>query len=493
MERKRIIPVVLLLLLFIGESPRRTGARPLGPMPGQQSRVTQETETKSDVEDKSSITEKVTYALPLLEGVIDPERYVLGPYDRLVLNLHGPEPRSFSLTVLPEGDVFIPGVGTVRADGRTLSQFRNDLAERVGEFFKNIELFCYLEVPRTFRVFVTGDVNNPGAVEVSAVERVSEAIKRAGGIKGGGSQRCITLDRRGDTLIVDMVRFHLLGDLESNPFLSSGDRIYVPAGGLHATIHGPVGRAGYYEILPGETIGDLVKLAGDFLSEAVVDSVLLSRIDEKGNVEMASVPSSRYGMVLRDRDEVSVYGISEKRRRVYVYGAFKRPGRYYLSPGEGLAELLVRVGALDDMADLENAALERKDGEIIKLNLLDYLQPNPKKNVILEDEDALGMSWKDAKVRVGGEVQLPGDFPHMNDWTVSKYIGMAGGPTENGSMNRIEIYSADGTKRKGSPKSRPNRGDVIIVKRSRSKILGQLVSGLAQIGTIVITIIVLSE
>jgi protein involved in polysaccharide export with SLBB domain len=493
MKRKPVIPVVVLITLFIGGSPRLVDARFSGLMPPQQSKVTQETETKSDLEEKSSVREKVTYPLPILEGAIDPDEYVLGPYDRLVLNLLGPDPRSFSLTVLPEGDVFVPGVGKVRADGRTLSQFRKDIAARVGEFFKNIDLYCYLEVPRTFRVFVTGEVENPGTVEGSAFERVSDAIERAGGVKGGGSQRTITLVRKDDTLAVDMVKFRLMGDLESNPFLQSGDRVYVPAGGRRVMINGPVGRAGYYEILSGETIADLISLAGDFLSDAVVDSLLLSRIDETGDVEMAVVTSPYYDTVLRDRDEVNIYRIGEKRRRVYVYGAFKRPGRYYLSPGEGVAELLVRVGSFDDMADLENATLERKDGEIFKLNLLDYLPPDPQKNMLLEDEDAIGMSWKDAKVRVGGEVQLPGDFPHMNDWTVSKYIGLAGGPTENGSMNRIEIYSADGAKRKGSPESRPNRGDVIIVKRSRSKILGQLISGLAQLGTIAIAIIVLTE
>ena len=81
----------------------------------------------------------------------------------------------------------------------------------------------------------------------------------------------------------------------------------------------------------------------------------------------------------------------------------------------------------------------------------------------------------------------------MNDWTVATYIGMAGGPTADGSMTRVDIYSSDGVKRKASADSRPNRGDVIVVKRSRSKILGAVVSGIVQLGTVVITIIVLSQ
>ena len=212
-----------------------------------------------------------------------------------------------------------------------------------------------------------------------------------------------------------------------------------------------------------------------------------------GLVRTFVLDSSRFDMELRDRDEVGVYSLEGNKKRVYVFGAFEHGGRYYLSPGSHLSELLARVGQIDPMADLENAAIERKNGEIIRLDLTDYLPPDPEKNIEREDGDVLGMSLKDDLVRVGGEVQQPGQFPHMNDWTVAKYIGMAGGPTKDGSMSRVEIFSPDGTKRNGSAESRPNRGDVIIVKRSKSRIFGTLVSGFIQVGTLVITIIVLSQ
>ena len=433
------------------------------------------------------------YAPPLLEGPVDPELYILGPYDRLLINLVGPEPRSFSLTVLPEGEIFLPGIGAIRAEGLSLAGFRDVLAGKVNEFFKNIEIFCYLEVPRTFRVFVTGEVETPGAVEASAVQRVSAAIESAGGIRAGGSARTVSIVRNGDTLQVDMARFRFMGDFRKNPFLQSGDRIHVPVGGLHAWIRGPVNRPGYYEIVPGETVRDLLALAGGFRSDAVVDSVLVGRTDGRGLVRTFVIASSRFDMKLEDRDEIGIYNLEGNKRRVYVFGAFENTGRYYLSPGEHLSELLARVGKIDAMADLENDALERKNGDIIKLDLVEYLPPDPEKNLELEDGDALGMSWKDEMVRVGGEVQQPGEFPHMNDWTVAKYIGMAGGPTKDGSMSRVDIYSPDGVRRKASSDSRPNRGDVIVVKRSKSRIFGTLVSGIVQLGTVVITIIVLTQ
>ncbi len=488
MKRKMIFPVIALFVLVLSVHAGRAQDARLRSNVGVQTGV--------GGEEIGGVSAGEAYrerSGPLLEGPVDPEEYILGPNDRLIINLMGPEPRSFSLAVLPEGDLFLPGIGAIRADGLSLAEFREALTKKVYAYFKNIEIFCYLEIPRTFRVFVTGQVKEPGAVEASAVQRVSDAIESAGGINTGGSSRTVTVVRKGDTLRVDMERFNLLGDFEKNTFLRSGDRIHVPVGGMHATIRGPVNRPGYYEIVPSESVGDLLELAGGFMSDAVIDSVLLGRTDARGLIRTFVIDSSRFGISLEDRDEIGIYTLEGNKRRVYVVGAFESPGRYYLSPGEHLSELLARVGKIDDMADLGNAALERKNGDIIKLDLVEYLPPDPEKSLELEDGDVLGMSWKDDMVRVGGEVQQPGEFPHMNDWTVAKYIGMAGGPTKDGSMNRIDIYSPDGAKRKASADSRPNRGDVIVVKRSRSQIFGSLVSGIVQLGTVVITIIVLTQ
>jgi len=137
--------------------------------------------------------ERVVLASTKLEKAVDPDSYVLGPYDGIVVSIMGPEPRVFSLTVLPEGDVLMPGVGVIHADGLTLTEFRRALASKVDAYFHNIELYCYLETPAAFRVFVTGEVERPGAVEVSGMERVTDAIEKAGRVAQNGSRRLITL------------------------------------------------------------------------------------------------------------------------------------------------------------------------------------------------------------------------------------------------------------------------------------------------------------
>ncbi|MBU8920366.1 MAG: SLBB domain-containing protein [Bacteroidales bacterium] len=431
---------------------------------------------------------------PRLEQAVDPDEYILGPYDRLLVNITGPEPRAIQLVVLPEGYVFFPGVGGIYADGLTMTRFREVLSEKIDMYFKNIEVSCYLQQPRVFKVYVTGEVAVPGAVEVTAVQRVSDAIELAGSINSKGSNRRVQLCRGEDTLSVDILKFVLEGDFSRNPVLSNGDRIHVPVADLHTVVRGSVNRSAVYEMLPEETVLDIIRLAGGFSGEAFSDTILLSRVEDDGSVLTGPVARSEFGkIVLRDRDEINVMDGMTGTSRVYVFGATRKTGHYYITEGEGLTDLLARVGQFQPDVDFSAASIERKNGEIIRLDLRDYIPPIQTRELSLKDGDMLHIPAISKTVAVGGEVQLPGKFMYEGDWTVAQYVGLAGGPTENGSINRVVIYSPDGHERKGDGQTRPNRGDVIIVKRSKSRVFGSIFSSFVTMGTVILSIIVLTK
>ena len=430
---------------------------------------------------------------PILEKAVDPDSFVLGPSDRLVMTIMGTEPRTYFLSVLPEGDVLVPGIGPIRADGLTLTEFRRELAVRVEKYFRNIELYCYLETPALFRVFVTGEVETPGVVAVSGVERVVDALEKAGSIKFGGSMRNITLERGGVSIRIDLLRFLVQGNLKNNPFLRSGDRIHVPSAGWHASVAGRVNRATGYEIVEGETIADLIALAGGFAAEAIEDSVLLKRVASGGEVTMRNVSKAQFDMPLVDKDEISVYDELKGRRYVMVWGATMRTGQFELAQGEGVSSLIVRAGGFKSTADLTAAYLARRGGSVMKLDVEDYLSPEPSKDIPLENGDVLTIPYIATKVTVGGEVNQPGEFPYSGHLSVVQYIGLAGGPTRDGSVDRITIFSPDGRARNAGRDTRVYGGDVIVVRKSGYKLFGDLVSGVIRLGTVVISIIVLTR
>lgn len=430
---------------------------------------------------------------PILEKAVNPDSFVLGPYDRLVMAIMGTEPRTYALSVLAEGDVLVPGIGPIHADGLTLTEFRRALAAKVDVYFRNIELYCYLETPALFRVFVTGEVLSPGVVAVSGIERVIDALDKAGSAKSGGSLRNITLERGGKLIRVDLLRFLVQGDLKNNPFLRSGDRIHVPPAGWHASVAGRVHKPSGYEVIEGETIADLIALAGGFAPEAIEDSILLKRVGGGGEVTLANVSKDRFGMPLMDGDEIAVYNGLKDRRYVMVSGATMRTGQFELARGEGISSLIVRAGGFKATANLSAAYLAKNNGSVMKLDLKDYLSPEPSKDLPLEDGDALTIPFIATMVTVGGEVNQPGEFEYRGDLTMVQYIGLAGGPTKDGSVDRIKIYSPDGEVRRADRNTNPNRGDVIIVEKSNYKLVGDFFNSAIKVGALVVSILILTQ
>jgi len=431
---------------------------------------------------------------PRLEREVDPDRYILGPFDRLQISIEGTESRSFTVYVLPEGNIYLKGITSIQAAGKSLTEFRRDLKRVLLDYFHDIEIRCYLLVPRVFKVFVTGEVYRPGAVEVTAVDRVSDAIDKAGDIKSEGTTRRIQVVRGDSVINVDLFKVIVMGELKENVFLSNGDAIHVPSTGMHVTVHGDILRGGVFEILPGETIRDAIHMAGGMTGEAVTDSVLLSRVVSGDTVSTFGVSSENYDMRLKDLDVISVLNRFNMAKRVFVFGAVKKTGRFFITEGEKLSNLLSRVGRFADQADLKAVSIERSDKEHIRVDLTKYLSDDVKENDFeLQDGDKIYIPTVHKIVAVGGEVQNPGSFDYQGDLTVAHYVGLAGGPTEHGSIDRVVIYSPDGSMRSADKNTRPNRGDVIIVKKSSTRLIAEFFGGVIRLGTVVISIIVLSQ
>ncbi len=431
--------------------------------------------------------------LPRLGKFVDPDQYILGPYDRLLISITGTETRDFDLLVLPEGNVFFPGIGSIRADGISLSEFRERVLEKISKFFYDIELHCYLISPRIFKVFVSGEVNMPGMVEVSAVESVSEAIKKAGDITSKGSSRMVEVRRKGEVIKVDLMKVIRAGDMKEDVFLSNGDAIHVPSAEIHATVHGCIRRGGRYEIVQGETIRDIIQFAGGMSGTAVRDSILLSRVIAGDTVSTFSVTVDDFDKKLKDLDVINILDRFSTAARVFVFGAVQKTGRFYITEGEKLSNLLARVGSFNNSADLRAVSIERENKEHLRIDLTKYLSQNVDLDIRLKDGDKLYVPSVHTIVAVGGEVQTPGSFKYQGDLTVAHYVGLAGGPTEKGSMGRIVIYSPDGSVRKTTKDARPNRGDVIIVKKSKVRLAAEFFNGVIRLGTVVISVIIITR
>src|SRR5579871_4687712 len=90
---------------------------------------------------------------------------------------------------------------------------------------------------RTVRVFVVGDVKNPGAYDISSLSTALSALLAAGGPADSGSMRLVR-HYRGKALLeeIDLYELMLKGVSSGQQRIESGDSILVPPVGSQVTV-----------------------------------------------------------------------------------------------------------------------------------------------------------------------------------------------------------------------------------------------------------------
>lgn len=394
--------------------------------------------------------------VPSLVGVESPiisDQYILMPGDRLLVTVRGKVTFSYQTVITYEGKITVnlpvgplaPSydgggrslsldvVDAVTVSGLTLRQAQDTLTQTMRRYFQGVEVKLTLMGLRSAIVFVTGEVQYPGAYNASPVERVSQLIARAGGLSPLGSKTRIVLIRGGLPFAnVDIERFENEGDLQANPFIESGDVIYVPPVEGLVTVRGAVFGRGEYRI--------------------------------------------RASALTTEKERMS-------------------EGIYELKPGERVFDLIRKAGGITPWADLHNCYVERLvlggngQREKIPIDLHRVIFENDStQNIELVNADVVVVPPINSFVYVQGEVTNPGSFLYTPHLRVNDYVGQAGGPTENGNLARVMIV------RQG--RTIPARlnpvveaGDVIVVPRYGIKWWQDVVTIVSQVGIPTISLI----
>ena len=114
---------------------------------------------------------------------------------------------------------------------------------------------------RSIRIFIFGEVEKQGAVNVSAFTSMINALLNCGGIKHTGSLRRVELKRSGKIITtLDLYDLLLNGDTSADKALQPGDVIFVPTIAKQISVNGAVRRPAKYEILEEDTLQDAVRL-----------------------------------------------------------------------------------------------------------------------------------------------------------------------------------------------------------------------------------------
>jgi polysaccharide export outer membrane protein len=285
------------------------------PVFAQQPTLQSPTPTSTDPNQPQNPNQSDTIPVPdyLPPGTLRGEAYTLGAGDIVRVDIFditpelALEPR---YTILPDGTLNLPWVGSVPLAGLSLGQAANVLSQRFGRFVRNPVITVSLLAPRPLKVGVIGEVNRPGAYIISVISnevsqtslnqrtaseggnqwpRVSQAIQTAGGITGLANLREIRIRRprgRGgeDLIAIDLWKFLSQGDLNQDILLRDGDTIVIPKATtfdseeatqvatsnfapltISVSVVGEVRAPGTIQVKPTTTLNQAIMTAGGFI------------------------------------------------------------------------------------------------------------------------------------------------------------------------------------------------------------------------------------
>ena len=171
-----------------------------------------------------NLTEKFS-----IESQIDPDEYILGPSDKLGLNIIGSENKTFILTITPTGELLIPQIGVMQISGKTVAQAKLDIDSFVkNNAFKNARVELVLLNIRNFKIQTIGAVNNPGFITVNSTDRLDDIISKAGGLHKFADEDSLIIKRNGNDEIFSLQLFNKTGILKENPTIKESDIVIIP-------------------------------------------------------------------------------------------------------------------------------------------------------------------------------------------------------------------------------------------------------------------------
>ena len=428
--------------------------------------------------------------------------YVLGPGDVLTVNFYGSNTENFEVAINREGKIILPLLGPVNFLGMTFGQATKFLENKVASELIGTEATLSIKKVRSISVYLLGEAYKPGRYIVSGLSTITNALFVSGGVNEMGSLRNIDLKRDNEVISTyDFYDFLLGGSLENDLRLQDGDVIFIPFIEDSVTLGGAFKRPHRYEIKRGETLKDVIRLAGGFNTDVMSDSrIELSRIDRDAYKRVLSTLSLRNDSLapIFDGDVITISSTSGLTpQTIKLTGEIKKPGEYSIQPGDKITDIIDRAGGYtpqaytqgglylrETVAESQKKAFERsadqlentivdiisKDAisQITEFTLtplsslidrlrneeplgrmiveLDYLKlkTDPVANFSVKDGDSLHIPKRPNFVSVVGEVLNTTSVGFDPGLGVDEYIELAGGLNDSADKDKIFVILPNG-------------------------------------------------
>jgi protein involved in polysaccharide export with SLBB domain len=397
--------------------------------------------------------------------IATPTNYIVGPGDQLNIYIYNYAETTYESVVNKDGNIIIPRLGPVQVAGRTIEEVRKILIDKFSKFVPGLiggggetartKLMVTLGAIRSVKVFVTGEVINPGTYEVSSLSSAFNALYQAGGPNEIGSFRDVRVVRQGKVIShMDIYDYLVNGKIEGDVRVQDNDNIVVGYYLKRAEVTGMVKRPGIYELKEQEKLGDMLRYAGGFMDKAYRARLKIQRITSRER-KLLDVTEEEYANFdIVTGDSINVGTVLERFENIVtIEGAVMRPGEYSLDNSKSLKVLIDNAQGLREDAFVGRInVLRTRDDLVIEnipINYTDIIN-NVTPDLVLKRLDQVIIPSKfemaeSAFISVDGEVnntrigENEGKFPYTIDMTLEDVLVQAGGLRESALNSEIEV------------------------------------------------------
>lgn len=428
--------------------------------------------------------------------------YVINIGDSIRVRLWGAFEFQASLTVDPQGNIFLPNVGPVNLLGVQNKDLQTVVDSAIGKVFRsNVFSYASLAAAQPVRVYVGGFVHRPGAYAGTSMDSILHYLDQAGGIDPDRGSFLNVQVKRGTTVraTISLYDFLLNGQMPQVQ-LADGDVIFVGTRSNTVLVSGLAENAKRFEFLEAQKpLNALVAMARPLPSATHVRVVRNTGVTR--NVEYYPLAGSET-ILIQDGDELAFTADKKPGTiTVRVEGEHESPQEYVLPYGTHLGELLSKIeySSRSDQQNLqlfresvkarqkellqvslralETAALTARSGTSDEARLRQEeadlilrwvdrakkVEPNGQVvisqsadagDLLLENGDILRVPVRDGLVLVSGEVLFPNAVAFSGNLSVRDYIERAGGFTNKADTSRIIVARQDGSFAEAKPNAK---------------------------------------
>lgn len=159
----------------------------------------------------------------------DSDQYVIGPEDVLLIYVWKEESITKTVPVRMDGKISIPLVNEIQAAGLTPLQLKEVLTEKLKGFIENPTVTVTVMEANSFKVYLSGEVKQPGVHRIRSEITLVKLIIMAGGFTEWADQKrilVITKEKGKEKRITANYKKIIEGE-EPDILIKSGDTVII--------------------------------------------------------------------------------------------------------------------------------------------------------------------------------------------------------------------------------------------------------------------------